>query len=239
MEGNNQTMKHLNSRKLISSAIITIAIVACGGLKVDLAPEANAETPEEPVSCECSAEPGPMGPAGPRGERGEPGARGQTGPAGALGPIGPDGPQGPTGEQGPQGPQGEQGPAGGPGPRGATGAQGPKGDPGGQGPQGLQGPKGDRGIAGPALDPSLVYREDETLTTRDTQFGDTLAVTALCADGDIVLNGGCHILQAGSFNVELAGSLPHPTENGWTCVMNKQGNGEVTMLARVTCLSQG
>jgi hypothetical protein len=46
-------MKQLNSRKLISSAIITIVIVACGGLKVDLAPEANAETPEEkPVSCE-------------------------------------------------------------------------------------------------------------------------------------------------------------------------------------------
>lgn len=233
-------MKH---NQLLVSAITIVAIIACGGIEVSLAPEASAQddTPGDiATACECSSEagpPGPEGPAGPRGERGADGATGPTGPqgppansVGAIGPAGPIGQQGPAGSQGPMGPPGPEGPRGPAGAKGDTGPQGPAG------PVGIQGPEGAPGEAG-GLDAARVYKVEEQFTTRDTQFGSNLGVSPECAEGDILLNGGCLIVHPELFAVSLTTNVPQASREGWICLMNKQGNGEVTILGRITCLA--
>ena len=77
-------MKH---NHLVSPAIVTIVIIACGGMKVDLAPDANAQEEQkpEPAECMCSSEPGPEGPAGPEGRMGPQGPQGEKGERGLRG----------------------------------------------------------------------------------------------------------------------------------------------------------
>jgi len=242
MEGNNQTqMKHIN--QLFVSALVTTIIVACGGMKVSLAPDANAQESDagstdivKPTACECSSEPGlqgpegPMGPAGPQGERGLRGSAGEAGPQGTVGPAGAQGIAGPTGNPGYQGIQGQQGPEG---PRGLTGAQGP------------QGPKGDtgaEGAPGPAISRDKVYIVEDEHTFTNGQIGDSLSWSALCEDGDVVLNGGCRITGNLATSVaSLSGSTPlfnGLESNGWACFVSKRSGGEIVVSVRTTCIAQ-
>src|SRR4030067_1578973 len=95
-------MKHIN--QLFVSSPITTIVVACGGVKVSVARDPNAQDSDagaadvaKPTACECSSEPGPQGPEGPMGPAGLAGADGARGAAG---------PRGATGERGSQGPGG-------------------------------------------------------------------------------------------------------------------------------------
>src|SRR4030067_323044 len=95
-------MKHIN--QLFVSALITTIIVACGGMKVSMAPDANAQDSDagaadvaKPTACECSSEPGPQGPEGPMSPAGLAGAEGARGAAGLRGATGEAGLQGPEG----------------------------------------------------------------------------------------------------------------------------------------------
>lgn len=237
-------MKH---NQLLISAITIATIIACGGMKVSMAPDANAQDDSSAAtSCECSSEPGPQGPdgqPGPQGPEGPPGApgpageQGSAGFAGARGPSGEIGPAGPQGAKGNDGAQGPTGPTGGQGPRGLAGAKGDTGPEGAQGPTGIQGPEGPAGEAG-GLDAIRIYKVEEQFTTRDTQFGSNLGISPECAEGDILVNGGCLVVRPELFAVSLTANIPQAAREGWLCLMNKQGNGEVAIIGRITCLAQ-
>jgi Collagen triple helix repeat (20 copies) len=131
---------------------------AAAMLIANIAPAANAQTPDTGIIKLCVARsgkiigidhvcknhnieliwniPGPQGPQGPQGfvgPAGAPGAVGPTGSQGLVGPVGPTGPMGAVGLTGPAGVQGVTGPAG---PTGNVGHPGPVG------PTGLMGPSG-------------------------------------------------------------------------------------------------
>lgn len=197
-------------------AITTIAAVACGGMKLDMAPSANAQEEQKPelTECACSSEPGPEGPEGPRGPEGLPG------------------PAGVGGDQGPAGPQGERGPAGA---TGSVGAQGPQGP---QGPAGAEGAQGPRGLPG-SIDGSLLYMDQDSTTSN---AGAPLMVTAsvACADGDILITGGCSFSDQGAIRSSLNSSMPTIDGMAWGCTVQKGALNAATIVsARVVCLPQG
>ena len=141
------------------------------------------------------------GPAGPRGMRGPQGPRGLTGaqgPAGAEGPAGPKGATGPAGPQGQRGPTGAQGPAGPAGPKGATGPPGPTGATGAQGAAGATGAKGASGATGgAAIASARVVKPLADVSAPDAAVGSTLAGTASCAAGQVLLSGGGQVTAPG------------------------------------------
>jgi hypothetical protein len=235
----------MKTKHLIVSAIAAIAIIACGGLKVDLAPDANAqeEQPEqkpEPTSCECSGEAGPEGPMGPEGKQGPAGEQGLRGPQGDQGLPGERGDTGLTGEQGPMGPVGPQGPSGERGLAGQDGQTGPQGPRGATGAQGPQGPQGEPGEQGPAISQSNIYVVDDDRTSTAGFLG-VFEARARCSDGDVVLNGGCMLGGEIGQDTHLSGSFPAyngVVNNGWSCRVNKDSGGIISLTARVTCLVQ-
>lgn len=217
-------MKHIN--QLFVSALVTTIIVACGGMKVSMAPDANAQESDagtaditKPTACECSSEPGPQGPAGPVGQMGPAGAQGERGLRGATGEAGTQGPIGPAGAQGSVGPRGVAGV------QGVVGPQGPKGDQGSPGASGQDG----------AFDPSRVYEKDN----RVQMLGGTMALSpvAACDAGDTLLSGGCAITTGTNVGT-ITGSIPDLASNGWQCFARKSDLTTVEVLARVLCLAQ-
>lgn len=202
--------------KLFASTITIVTIIACGGMEVSMAPDANAQDVTD-TSCECTSEPGPQGPMGPMGPAGEPGAPGL---AGATGPAGADGAPGPTGATGPSGSQGIAGP---------------------QGPQGLQGSQGPRGATGPAgadgsLDTGSIYTVDNRNLFVAGTTGPVSSI-AVCNDGDALLTGGC-VITRNPQNAALYGSLPDAENQNYTCFVNRLNTGEIEVLARAVCLAQ-
>jgi hypothetical protein len=230
-------MKKLTKYTTIISA--TIVLVACGGMEVSMAPDANAQVPPSTASTDsttstvagtaptCGCETGPAGASGPQGEvgpQGPAGKDGAAGPQGLQGLPGERGLQGPAGlpgtagAPGEQGPQGERGAAGAPGAQGLQGMPGSKGDPGAVGAAGPQGPKGDRGPAGTIQNESLY-----TVTE-----GGTSAAVAYCDPGDVVVTGGCQASSQGPGTTpSISSSLPllDVASDGsrvwsWQCVAN-------------------
>jgi hypothetical protein len=227
--------------KLIASITTIITIIACGGMKVDLAPNANAQEEQkpEPTSCECSGEVGPEGPQGPQGEQGPAGEQGPRGPRGDQGLHGERGDTGLQGEQGPAGPVGPQGPAGERGPTGRDGDTGPRGATGAQGPQGPQGEQGEQGEQGPAISQSNIYVVDDERTSTSGFLG-TFEARARCVEGDIVLNGGCLLAGDVGPDTRLERNMPMfngVLNTGWGCTANKGSGGIIVLTGRVTCLS--
>jgi hypothetical protein len=204
----------MKQNHLLISAITTIVIIACGGIEVDFAPEANAQEEQEPESteCACLSEPGPEGPQGERGPAGEQGQRGQRG------------------EQGPQGLTGEAGP---------PGEKGTSGTPGAQGPQGFQGPAGPAGADG-ELDTSGIYIVDDVQPFGNTQVT-TKSAAAACADGDVLLSGGC---SYGDNNFTSRLTVNMPFSNGgnapayWLCDVRSGVASFIAVTARAVCLAQ-
>jgi hypothetical protein len=237
-------MKH---NQLFVSAVTIVTIIACGGLEVSFAPVANAQNTDagtdidisNPTACECSSEPGPQGPEGPMGPAGADGARGERGLRGATGETGPQGAVGPAGAQGVAGLNGAQGIAG---PLGSQGVAGPSGATGAQGPQGPKGDTGAEGAPGPAISKDRVYVAEDEHTFTNAQIGDSLSWSALCDDGDVVLNGGCRIAGNLATSVaSLSGSTPlfnGLESNGWGCFVSKRSGGEIVLFVRTTCLAQ-
>lgn len=218
------------------SALTIISIIACGGMKVDLAPNANAQEEQkpdvlEPSKCECSGEVGPEGPMGPQGPVGEQGARGSRGEQGLPGPAGeqgPVGPQGPVGAQGVEGPRGVQGPEG---ERGEQGSVGPRG------PQGEQGPEGPQG---PAVSPGNVYLTESVHVFDNLNSGEILRKLPCDHVGDIPLSGGCKVTVASNdASSRIIGSMPgmDGPNNTWDCTLQKSVGTNVTLLVRALCLS--
>ena len=149
---------------------------------------------------------------GTQGPPGPPGATGATGPPGPAG--GQPGPQGPPGPAGVSGPQGE---------RGLTGLTGPTGParpvPGPQGERGFNGTNGINGAQGPAgvfqLNRTNLYVVLGNIAT--ATFGGLIAnSTAICDEGDVVIEGGYQLLSVGSLApaVVLDGPLPSPVLGG-------------------------
>lgn len=229
-------------RSRLAIPVMTLIAVACSGMKVDLAPNANAQDEQkpEPTECACSSEPGPAGPEGPVGPQGAAGEQGPRGPRGEQGLQGERGDTGLAGEQGPPGPVGPQGDQGPSGPPGADGAQGPQGLQGPAGPQGPQGEQGPEGPQGPAISNANIYVVDDERTSTNGQLGDFDA-RARCEEGDVVLNGGC--LLTGTVGSDTRLEINRPSFNGlvntaWDCSVNKGSAGVITVIARVTCLAQ-
>jgi hypothetical protein len=206
---------------IIISATTIISIIACGGMKVDMAPDAKADE-LAPTACECT---------------------------GGVGEQGPEGPEGPQGEQGPKGPQGPEGPRGNPGVAGNKGDKGEPGTPGAAGVQGPKGDKGDQGIEGAAGPVGTIPLENVYVRTFSTQAiasvdpGFTLfnmTLTATCDGEDIVLSGGC-ILGTSDDGVtgQLTGNGPSANGSSWGCAARKSASsGNLQLQARVVCLAQ-
>jgi hypothetical protein len=231
----------MKTKHIIVSAISTLALIACGGMKVDLAPMANAQEEQKPeaTSCECSGEAGPEGPMGPEGKQGLAGERGAQGRDGERGVPGAEGPAGAVGPEGPQGPQGLVGPVGPRGSSGNTGAQGPAGPAGAVGPRGPQGDQGPEGQQGPALSNDRIYVVDDERTSTTGQLGNFNAI-ARCEEGDIVLNGGCKLEGDIGPDTRLATNMPGyngVVNTNWTCSVSKGSGGVIVVTARVTCLT--
>lgn len=205
----------MKTKHLFVSAISIISIIACGGMKVDLAPDAKADEIPAPTTCECS---------------GEVGAEGPQGPEGVEGPAGPEGAQGSKGEKGDRGVTGNVGPQGSIGP---AGAQGPVG------PQGPQGEPGVEGPSGPTFDASLIYVVQESVQV-DAGTGNGIStLAAVCEEGDILLSGGCAVARTspGLGGVDLVSQLPGLDRMDCRMTRDSVSLG-ASLAARAICLAQ-
>jgi hypothetical protein len=144
------------------------------------------------------------------GTQGPPGQQGPQGPPGTAG--GPAGPQGPEGPPGVPGPQGE---------RGLTGLTGPTGPastvPGPQGERGFNGTNGAQGPAGVfQLNSTNLYVALGNIATTSSTTGIIANSTAICDEGDVVIEGGYQLLSLSSLapTVVLDGPLPSPVLGG-------------------------
>lgn len=199
----------MKTKHLFVSAISIISIIACGGMKVDLAPDAKAD---EPTACECS---------------GEVGAEGPQGPEGVEGPAGPEGARGSKGEKGDRGVTGNVGPQGSVGP---AGAQGPVG------PQGPQGEPGVEGPAGPTMDASLVYVRTADVTVQLGQGSVRMNIEAFCDDGDLLISSSCGVVSNSGIIHAQGGFQNLESIN---CVAQRETiNTAGSMQARAICLAQ-
>lgn len=165
---------------------------------------------------------------------------GPQGPQGVPGPQGPQGPKGDKGDKGDKGEKGDPGAVGTQGPQGLQGAQGLPGPMGLQGPQGLQGLQGAPG-AGFSID--AVYPVQDSLRVYDTNtmVGGVVVSTVWCKSGDIVLSGGCFLMQS-SVGIRFLGAVSQPDPDnanqlqwGYRCFI--QAPNHAGGYASATCIS--
>ena len=115
------------------------------------------------------------------------------------------GTQGPPGPQGPPGANGTQGT---PGPAGPTGPAGAQGIPGPQGERGFNGTQGPAGFT--ELNDTNLYGVTGNVTVTGVPLAPVATSTALCDEGDKVVEGGYRANALAPYIVATDGPLPLP-----------------------------